>query len=617
MGALGGRRRLLHGVLPLGVTLLLAGCASMPSSGEVRKIGDGQRADADSQVRVFGIPPHPGESPQEIVSGFLEATTSGEANFSTAKKYLTKHASTGWDPFGKITIVSGLAQPVETVGTSHPDGYSTVTVTSTQVATVDTKHGYLPAQDPSSRDDFQASFGLVKQSGEWRIDGLPGGLALSQSDFQRIYHSVNMYYFADLGPDGRGSGGGSQTLVADPVYLRNQNDSLESTVSALLDGPTDWLRPVVTTAAPAGVRLDGAGPDHGVSLDDSQQLTVRLDHKADRLRGQRCVQLAAQLFATVQAQASAKLSSAEIQHANGTTACNLPSAQAEAYGPENLVGSTTRQYYIRSDSSHRLMELAGDSTTTTQLTAGAVAGPFGGDKAGLESVAVRRDEQVAAGVRNGGRQLVVASLTGGDSMPSAVLTSTATDAKNGLSAPSWDGLGDLWVADRSSRPSQLKVLVGGRGPAAPVSMPHQSGRIESLKVASDGVRIALIVTQKGVSSLEIGRVQRGGTPEHPTFSVTGLRVLPSDDNVVSVAWAGASRLVVLANQSGVQQIAYMSTDGSAGAALQGVSEAASVAASEDQSRPLLAAYNGSVYLLPADTNWKQIAPKGVSPVYPG
>ncbi|WP_256090288.1 LpqB family beta-propeller domain-containing protein, partial [Actinacidiphila rubida] len=310
-----------------------------------------------------------------------------------------------------------------------------------------------------------------------------------------------------------------------------------------------------------------------------------------------------------------------ILHADGTSACQLPSSQAEAYGPANLVGSTTRQYYIKSDTksdtSSRLMELAGDATASTQLQGVPVSGPFGGDKADLESVAVRRDEQAAAGVRSNGRQLVVAPLQGSGALPAPVLTSKATDPKNGLSQPSWDGLGDLWVADRTNVPSQLKVVVDGRGLVVPVTVPDLTGRVESLKVASDGVRIALIVDQRGGMQLQVGRIQRGGTPAHPTFSVTGLRTLPAEDDVTSVAWAGASRLVVLANQSGVQQIEYMSTDGSAVSALQGVSEAASVAASEDQSRPLLAAYNGSVYLLPADTNWKQITPKGFSPVYPG
>ena len=55
----------------------------------------------------------------------------------------------------------------------------------------------------------------------------------------------------------------------------------------------------------------------------------------------------------------------------------------------------------------------------------------------------------------------------------------------------------------------------------------------------------------------------------------------------------------------MQQIQYVSTDGSAAPALEGISEASSVAASEDQTRPLLASYNGSVYRLPLDGNWSR------------
>ena len=614
MRATGGRQRLLrYGVLPLGAMLVVAGCASMPSSGEVRKVGDGQRADADSQVRVFGVPPHPGESAPDIVSGFLEATTSGETDFSTAKKYLTKDAAAGWDPSARITVAANWDPPSESDGFPRKEGYSTVNLVGKAAAYVDAQHAYAPA----SGSDFQTSFTLVRVNKEWRIAGLRDGLVLSQSDFQRIYHSVNMYYFANLGPDS--GGGAQQTLVADPVYLRNQNDQLVSTVAALLGGPTTWLAPVVSTAAPAGVRLYDRGPDHGVTLDDSQQLKVRLTGPTGELRGRRCEELAAQLFATVQAQASAKLAGAEVQRADGSTACTLPSSHATRYGPENLVGSTTRQYYIRSDSAHRLMQLVGDNTATSPVTAAPVPGPFGSDKADLSSVAVRRDEQVAAGVRAGGASLVVAPLVEGVSFGAPVVTSKAASPKDGLSAPSWDGFGDLWVADRDPADPRLLVLHNGMGTPIPVSVPGLKGRIESLRVASDGVRIALVVQQGGVTQLQLGRIERAGTRDAPAFSVTGLHALtPASENVTSVAWAGASRLVVLASETGgAQQIVYMSTDGSSGSALQGVSEAASVAATEDQDRPLLASYNGSVYLLPVDANWKQIRPGGGSPVYPG
>ncbi|HEY3481049.1 MAG TPA: LpqB family beta-propeller domain-containing protein, partial [Streptomyces sp.] len=440
MRAMGGRgrRHLRTWPVPVCAVLLLAGCASMPSSGEVRKVGegDGQRADAGSQMRVFGIPPHSGESASEIVSGFMEATTSGEADFATAKKYLTRALSQRWNPFAGITVLSGAGRPSDDLGTDRKEGYTTVTLTGTKTAVVDGKHAYSPEQG-----NFQTSIHLVRQNNEWRIDELQNGLVLSEQDFQRIYHSVNMYYFADLGSDVQRTGGVQKTLVADPVYLRNQlQDPLVSTVSTLLGGPTDWLSPVVTSAVPAGVRLSDKDSDHGVSIDDSQHLKVRLDAHANQFGGPRCTDFAAQLYATVQAQASAKLAAVDVLRADGSTACSLGNTQAQTYGPENLVGSSTRQYYIDADQ-HRLRELGGETTKAEP-----VSGPFGANKANLDSVAVRRDEQMAAGVRSNGRQLVVSSLIGDDQFHAPVATSAV---KDGLSAPSWDGFGDLWVADRN------------------------------------------------------------------------------------------------------------------------------------------------------------------------
>lgn len=618
MGAMGGRalRVLRAGVLPLSVALLLAGCASMPSSGEVRKVDNGQQADADAQVRVFGIPPHKGESPTEIVSGFLEATTSGEPDFATAKRYLTTGFEHRWDPLAQITVLSGGPQSDD--GTDAGPGATKVGVSGSKAAVVDAKHAYRPDQGA-----FRTSVDLVKQGNEWRINALANGLILTESDFQRIYHPVNTYYFADLGSDAHRSGTSHQTLVADPVYLRRQQtDSLAASVSALLGGPTSWLAPVVDSAAPAGLRIYGKGPGLGVTMDDSQHLKVRLDKSADRLGSDQCRLLAAQLFTTVQGQATATLASVEVQRADGAAICSLTGVQARGYSPPNLGGPAdcTRGpgcYFIGA-AQHQLYQLTDDTS------ANPVRGPFGSAKADLASVAVRRDERMAAGVKIGGRQLVVGSLTDDEPFQVSQLTSSAQNPKNGLSAPSWDGFDDLWVADRNPAVSRLYVLRDGAGAPIQVNVPELDGRVESLRVASDGVRIVLVVDEGGVQTLQIGRIERGGTPDKPQFSVTGLRDLTptgqSGENVSSVSWAGASRLVVLGSDvgGGGQQIQYVSTDGSPAApTLESIGEAVSVAASEDQGRPLLASYNGSVYWLPDDSNWKKITTKGGSPVYPG
>jgi hypothetical protein len=586
----------------------------------VRKVGDGQRADADTQVRVVPVAPHPGESAMEIVYGFLEATTGSEPDFATAKKYLTKDTGQHWDPTRRIAVYSSSTLvPEQDDNSSRKQGYTTLTLSGSMTALVDAKHAYQPDQRP-----FKTSFRVVRQGNDWRIDGLDDGLVMSASDFQRVYHSVNMYYFAKLGPGGESrpstpGGSGEETLVADPVYLRNQNDPLVSTVAALLGGPSAWLGSVVTTAAPAGTALDTRGSDGGVTLDDSQHLKVRLDKRsADRLHESACTRLAAQLFATV-AEASAKLALAEVERPDGSAICSSADDGTRRYGPGNLVGSAPQPYFISADSQHRLLELGADGKGAS-LAASPVPGPFGGAKADLDAVAVRRDESMAAGVRNNGHDLVVGPLITGDAFESPVATSAGSGPDDGLSAPSWDGLGDLWIADRNPTAPKLMVLLGGHGPAVTVTTPVMDGRLDSLRVSSDGLRAALLVQQGDDMALELGLVERTGTPDHPAFALTGLhRLTAPGESVASVSWAGASRLVALDSKTaGVQKTEYMNTDGSVISALQGgVGEAASVAASEDATQPLLASYKNSVYVLSADGDWRQIRPKGASPVYPG
>ncbi|MEK8171155.1 hypothetical protein NKH77_21450 [Streptomyces sp. M19] len=98
--------------------LVLAGCASMPDSGDVRRVDSSPRTDIDSQVRVYGVKPGKAEQPTELVSGFLEATTSDEENFDTAKEYLSKETARNWDPFAVTRV---LAQPPTVVVEHNAD----------------------------------------------------------------------------------------------------------------------------------------------------------------------------------------------------------------------------------------------------------------------------------------------------------------------------------------------------------------------------------------------------------------------------------------------------------------------------------------------------------------
>lgn len=405
----------------------------MPSSGEVRKVDGELHGDADTQVQVYGVKPQKGEGPTQIVSGFLEASTSSEVNYDTAREYLADGLKKSWKPNARITVLSG--GPLQTLESGRDDRadsagrYATVRLSGTAVAAVDRKHAYRPVHT-----GFRKEIHLSKEHGEWRIDDVPDGLVLSEADFTRLYNSVNIYYYAALGPDAELSGKRRDVLVADPIYLRTQINVLQNTVNSLLSGPTDWLDPVVGSAFPAGIRAKD------VSLDDSQHLTVRLSKAVDG-DDDTCRRMAAQLINTVQGVASSPVESVELRRPDGGAACSLTGQQAAEYAPGQVAGSPSQQYFI--DTGHRLVGLSGNSTNADR-----VPGPLGEGQVNLGSVAVQRDETYAAGVKADGSALYVTGLATDAELGQPVLRSSGSRT-NGLSAPSWDGYGGLWVADRN------------------------------------------------------------------------------------------------------------------------------------------------------------------------
>ncbi|MFR9673916.1 LpqB family beta-propeller domain-containing protein [Streptomyces sp. TR06-5] len=599
-------RRTLAVLLPL--AFLASGCASMPSEGEVTKVRSSQRAEHESRVRVYGVSPQKGEDPQDIVRGFLEATTSDEPDFATAEEYLTEEAAEEWDPFAGTTVVEGGP----TTGPARADGddYS-VQVSGERTARLDSRHAYA-----SERSPFTDRFHLREVKGEgWRIDRLSDGLVLGESDFERIYRSVDIFFFARLGPDARAVSRGRDVLVAHPVYVRSRIAPIAETVRALLQGPTDWLDPVVSTAFPEGIRLAHGG---SVGFSDSGKVRVRLNRAVTGVGEERCERMAAQVFHSVQSQASAALTNVELQGPRGRQACSLGGDEAKLYAPGRLGSGVTQPYLIDQDGRVASIE-AGTRVPNP------VAGPLGSGVTKFRSVGVSLNQRQAAAVSFDGTGLYVAPVVRGDRLPVPVLTSGAVRERDRLSAPSWDGLGDLWVADRDPREPRLLRLRGGRGEPEEVSVPGlgRKERIESLRIATDGVRIALRVKNPdGSSSLKLGRVERHGTFEHPSTSVAALQpVAPQLEDVVAMSWAGHSELVVVGKESrGVQQLQYVGTDGSTAhqPPLPGINDVRSVAASELEGKPLLARSRFGLVRLPAnETDWETVAEDAHAPVYPG
>jgi hypothetical protein len=586
--------------------VLLAGCASMPDSGDLRGVDSTPRQ--DTQVRVFAMPPQDDAQPSDIVSGFLEALTSDDPNYSTARQYLTKTASQTWKPGLTSTVLAdgpGI-DPNRLGGREGADDLS-FTLTGTRVAKVDEQQAYSPARGPY---DAPVHLTRDKKTKQWRIDRLPQGVVMGKSDFQRNYMSVNKYYFASNAAAGTST---EPAAVADPVYVRRRVDPMTQMVRSLLNGPTNWLDHVVRTSFPTGTALQ-----KGVTTltpDDQNKLTVPLNEKAARVGANQCNEMAAQLLFTLQNLTPA-VDQVELQ-SGSSRLCSLSEDRADAVAARGSAQHPDYLYFI--DSKSRLVRVAAGSNSTK---ADPVPGTLGeGDKE-LRSVAVSRDEETAAAVAGDGKELYVASLVSGGSLGDPVLTSHGKKEQDRLTVPSWDAYGDLWVTDRNPDNPRLLLLEQGKGEPLVVKTPELDGSIRDVRVAADGVRIALVVAKGSKKSLLIGRIERRQETgeDRPTVSVLGLRsATPEFEDVTAMSWAGDSRLVVVGReQGGLQTMLYVQVDGStpegpAPAALSGIKE---ITAAESDRMPLVAYSEDGIVRLPSGAQWQKVT-DGVAPVYPG
>lgn len=611
-----GRAVRLSALIACGA-VVLAGCGAMPVTGDVKPVDASQPG--DSQVQVYAVPPREGAAPIEVVDGFLESMTSDDPDFRTTRKYLTAGAARTWQPSEGTTVLAKA--PNRNGPTIHDkergSAETTYTLTGEQVAAVDAQSSYRPLAPA----EYSQSLHLVKEKGadgkpEWRIDIVPDGLVLGQSDFKRLYRPVNKYYFA------AGRAGDAAALVTDPVYVRNRTDPVTrmdtatQTVRTLLEGPSDWLRPVVDSRFPAGTALRRGVTS--LATDDQNVLKVPLNKKADQVGQDACRMMAAQVLFTLRDLTSARVGQVELQGARGPL-CSLGADEAEEFASDNGSAGPDSQYFV--DDKGHVQRLSGSGKGSWEPEP--VIGPLGGGAVAMSAVGVARDETQAAAVSANQQQLYVSSLTEESELAPPVVTSRAKKASDRLSTPSWDGRGDLWVADRDPADPRLLRLVGGAGEPQEVAVPGlDGGRIEGLRMSADGVRIALQVFKDGHTTLNIGRVERHGSGEAEQVSVEDLRqAAPQLADVTAVSWSGRSRLVVVGKEEGgVQQVRYVQADGSTSSSgvLPGVNQVTAVAAADDEQLPLMAdtESDGIVKLSPGD-NWQTVLKEGSSLVYPG
>jgi hypothetical protein len=589
------RRPLLAAVAALAATVSAAGCVSMPTGGPVQSYPVTQGTGAQNQpyMQIVPQPPGPGWSPAQIVQGFLTASASFGDYASVAKDYLAPQLGKTWTPsWSAIVYKNGpTVKGPATVPTS-PRATATVQITGQPQAYLKQYGSYSV---PSGNPDPSPSFQLVRVSGQWRISAAPPELLLTTDSFNNDYQLRNLYFFDPT----------SKFLIPDPVYVPVQaqlKDLMNGLVHDLNTQPNDWLSHGATrTALPPGTQI------RGVML-DGVTAVVNLTGAITKVKAKDQVtvmqQVSAQLVQTLLsgpgqgAPTGQEVKSIEVE-LDGKP-WTPPDSQGNPVQHQSggaATGATSVFYYV--DSAGYLISQDGTQGRPTRVRR------IG---SGCTAIAVSPDGKYLAALL-------------GDTLYTGPIKGALAKRGSGYVTMSWDGSDDLWASlgsqivmfrnaagNRQPLGQQVAVDVVGEG------SPNLSAHFKALRVAPDGVRVALVING---NVLTFGAISGRQGPS-PEITLSQVQLKPHNDatTFTGLTWYGPDNVITLATPGPVATEYPVSGGGTA----------VSIAV-EDRMQSITASWNNLLvaglanHQIAYDNSlngaWTTLAGGGSAPAYPG
>ena len=496
--------RALAGAL---VTVVLAaGCAAVPTSGLLQTTnlpsGNGGVQRGSDCCGLIMNPPAPGWGPEQIVLNFILASADFDANHAVAREYLTPAASKAWHP-GPGPGVTVIAQPPKPVFTNRPysaRGTAVVGISVQELGQVTASGQYVPAQ--GGQANLQLEFGLQQIHRVWRITNLPSKgvnqpsneLLLTKDLFQLAYQPRNLYYLAPAG---------KQQLVPDPVFVPvDTADPANDLVRALLPTARGWLAPGVLSAfppacpAPAAGRCPARQQDRHRGPEPAQNGSHPGHPEPDvRPAGLDADQHVLRTNPGPGGEAAGQWPGldAAARYQCGAGPGRLPPADAAATHAQEPV---LPHPHGCGPQAHR----AGHQ----QQRSPARRGRHGPDTAGQRRrVPGRALPGRPRRTRPSGPPCTPRTWRRPRSRTPARPPARCTAWFSGvrLTSVSWDRYDNLWVAGSARHRGKVWMLPGSGGPPQRVGLPAPTGPITALRVAPDGVRLAMIT--KLTSGLEV------------------------------------------------------------------------------------------------------------------
>ncbi|BDZ46001.1 GerMN domain-containing protein [Naasia aerilata] len=493
-GAGSGRPRLIRtAVAAIGVALL-AGCASIPVSGAVHE-GDTVEAGEDLGFDFRPQGPEAGDTPSEILSGFIAAGAGPQDNYATARDFLTRDLAKEWNPAAGV-LVHGRAT------STLADSPTSLSLVVPATGTVDGTGRYDEFADAVQ---IELPFRFVQENGEWRISQAPNGTVLARAIFDRLFSMRSLYFYDPT----------FTYLVPDLRWFPSTADAPTRVVEALLAGPTAPLAsPVLATAFPDGTSLErqSVTPTNGQAIVELNDEVVQ----ADAVTKQRMqYQLARSLV-------GGSILSVRIS-VDGTDLEIPDFANGRAPVVQPLVNPSA---LVLRDGTFGF--LSGGELTPLEGFSDAVAG------LDPTSVVFSADQELAA--VHGGNAAAYAVARGENPV--------AVDARPGLVAPDLDGQGYLWTVPADA-PQALTATRPGGSPLPIAANWTDASGVVSLAVSRDSTRLLALLTTPDGPRLRVYGIVRDKSAAPTQLSSTWYELIPPTGVPAGATWVSDTTVASL------------------------------------------------------------------------
>ena len=470
------------------LALLLTGCAQLPTEISVQSGPQLEVAGAQDFVYYSPSGPVSGATPEEVVSGFLNAGTGPQNDYAIARQFLSSDFAPRWQPELRV-LIRGNAPDLESEDSER------IAVRLFVTAEV---NEYGEFRDVENLEEL-LEFSLVRESGEWRISAAPNVTVVTQPVFDVIFQAYALYF---LDPS-------LSQLIPDLRWFPTRASTPTRLVNALLAGPSEWLAPGVKSAIPVETRLtvDAVRVVEGTALVDFDASLLGTS------AGERSIvleQLRATLTQLAAVQSVSILVSSNPQEI-------VPAALPK---PNNSLSA-----FLMTDAA--AYRIVGSSIEALQGTATAII------RTSASQFAISSDLQILA--LGSDRGIFRATLADTTSIE-------LIDERSDLLPPQLEPDGSIWALPRNSA-AELRIY-GAQRALRTITGPEEAGDRLAAALSPDGTRLAEIVVLDDRQQVTVSAVIRDSLG---VARALGPRmVLPATVGQPSaIAWSDASTLIGL------------------------------------------------------------------------